>query len=227
MQTCGFTFRADSGTAKFDVSNQPAVPTTLKFDLAAIAGAPKGKRPINHPKSRASRALALQPKDRTSVAATTANFKFGFDARANSAASASNPLIVDRVDLPALEKTINSKTGLSHFEKSLEIPPTSLNVSMEITTLAVETKDPVNDSFPATISSRRDINEKDKASFPAFRNNRAEVVSVEDFPGLGSGCGPSNGEWTVASKGRTTLGEELLAKGDDIIRRGYRRVLGA
>lgn len=98
MRRCEFTFRADSGTPKFELSSQPAVPMTLEFDLGASIGAPKGKRPINRPKSRVSRALALKPKDKASFAAT--------------------PLLVD---LPVPEETINSKTRLSRFQENLDI----------------------------------------------------------------------------------------------------------
>lgn len=98
MQQCVFTFRADSGTPKFELSSQPAVPMTLEFNLGATIGAPKGKRPLNRPKSRLSRALALQPKDKTPFAAT--------------------PLLVDH---PVPEETVNSKTRLSRFQENLDI----------------------------------------------------------------------------------------------------------
>lgn len=149
MQKCGFTFRADNGTPTFELSSQPAIPMALKFDLGAIAGAPKGKRPINHPKSRASRALALQLKDDTSFAATTANSKFGFSAESSATAIASTLLVFG---VPAPEKTIDSKTRLSRFQENLNIP--------QQTRLAAEIKDPMDDPLPASISSRRDINEK-------------------------------------------------------------------
>lgn len=98
MQKCGFTYRADSGTPKFELSSQPAVPMTLEFGLGATVGTPRGKRPVNHPKSRVSRALALQPKDKTSFAAT--------------------PCLVD---VPAPEETINSKTRPSRLHENLDI----------------------------------------------------------------------------------------------------------
>lgn len=186
MQKCGFTFRADSGTPNFDHSSQPAVLTTLKYNLGASAGAPKGKRPINHHKSRASRAPALQPKDNKSFAATNATLKFGF--------SAANPLIVD---FPAPEKNNNSKIGLSRFQENVDIPPTPPpNKSREQTTLVAVTKDPMDNSSQPYVFSRRDINENDKASFSAFRNDRAESVCAEGFPVLGYAFGLSNDVWT-------------------------------
>lgn len=178
MQNCGFTFRADSGTPNFDLSSQPAVPTTLKFNLGASAGAPKGRRPISHPKSRASRAPALQSQDNKSFAATNAKMKFGFSAESSAAANASNPLIVD---LPAPEKNNNSKIGPARPQKNLDIPPTPLpNKSTEQTT------------SPAHVFSHRDVNEKDRASFSAFRNDRTESVCAEGLPVLVYAFGLSN-----------------------------------
>lgn len=186
MQRCGFTFRADSGTPKFELSSQPAVPMTLEFDLGAIAGAPKGKRPINHPKSRVSRALALQSKCKTSFAAT--------------------PL---HVDLPAPEETINSKTRLSRFQENLDI--------RQQNTLAAETKIPIDVPLPASVSSRCGINEEDVLCLSQWASRRSWRWGLSGF-GMWL-------LWRIVSKGRTSLGEESVAKVEHIFRRGYRRML--
>lgn len=136
MQQCGFTFRADSGTTpKFELSSQPASPMALKFEIGATTtiGAPKGKRPINRPKSRVSRAtLALQPKE---------------DKKMTSFAAATTPLLV--VDLPAVlpEETINSKTRLSRSGENLDIRE-------QQTTLTAETKNAIDVPLPDSVSSR-------------------------------------------------------------------------
>lgn len=45
MQKYGFTFRAASGTPKFELPRQPAVPMTLEFGIGATVDAPQGQAP--------------------------------------------------------------------------------------------------------------------------------------------------------------------------------------
>lgn len=210
MENRNFTFRAENGAPTFEFPGQSALRAELNFDLGAIAGAPK--RPINHPRSRASRAPALQPKNNTSFAATTANVKFDFGAESSAAASATNSSIIDS---PALGETYNKNTHLFRFQGHLDTPTKSTGP----TSLAVETEAPVVNPLPASASSRRNLDELDRAYFSTFYNNpQEEFVCVDDISVLECRCcGPSNGvECRIVSKGRKSLGEELKVKGDNV-----------